>query len=243
MGWMYIGRGEPARALAELEPVGERFRELFGERSQDYGNNLYNRALAYRALGQMDRAYDSFRAAAEAYAASAASGASQIGWALWNASRILTERGEHKAARRLLDEIEDNWRDSIAEDARVRGPFYSSVTENRLVLGDLAEAERYADRAHSLLVRLDGESADVAIVLALTAKVANARNDVPRAPRPLPRSAGDDRTRRAGTQRSARCLAARNGPAFGRTRGDLTPIMRAPRCHPCRTRPAPRGTP
>ena len=63
----------------------------------------------------------------------------------------------------------------------MRGPFYSSVTENRLVLGDLAEAERYADRAHSLLVRLDGESADVAIVLALTAKVANARNDVPRA--------------------------------------------------------------
>lgn len=181
MGWMYIGRGEPARALAELEPVGERFRELFGERSQDYGNNLYNRALAYRALGQMDRAYDSFRAAAEAYAASAASGASQIGWALWNASRILSERGEHKAARRLLDEIEDNWRDSIAEDARVRGPFYSSVTENRLALGDLAEAERYADRAHSLLVRLDGESVDVAIALALTAKVANARNDVPRA--------------------------------------------------------------
>lgn len=129
----------------------------------------------------MDRAYDSFRAAAEAYAASAASGASQIGWALWNASRILSERGEHKAARRLLDEIEDNWRDSIAEDARVRGPFYSSVTENRLALGDLAEAERYADRAHSLLVRLDGESVDVAIALALTAKVANARNDVPRA--------------------------------------------------------------
>ena len=117
----------------------------------------------------MDRAYDSFRAAAEAYAASAASGASQIGWALWNASRILSERGEHKAARRLLDEIEDNWRDSIAEDARVRGPFYSSVTENRLALGDLAEAERYADRAHSLLVRLDGESVDVAIALALTA--------------------------------------------------------------------------
>ena len=181
MGWMLIGRGEPARALAELEPVGERFRELFGERSQDYGNNLYNRALAYRALGQADRAYDSFRAAAEAYAASASSGAAQIGWALWNASSILSERGDHAAARRLLDEIEDNWRESIAEDARVRGDFYASVTRNRLALGDLAEAERYADRAHSLLVSLDGESVDVANALALTAEVAQARADAPRA--------------------------------------------------------------
>ena len=181
MGWMLIGRGEPARALAELEPVGERFRELFGERSQDFGNNLYNRALAYRALGQRDRAYDSFRAAAEAYAASASSGAAQIGWALWNASGILSDKGEHAAARRLLDEIEDNWRDSIAEDARVRGVFYVSVTENRLALGDLAEAERYADRAHSLLLGRDGESVDVARALALTARVAAARKDTPRA--------------------------------------------------------------
>jgi hypothetical protein len=181
MGWMLIGRGEPARALAELEPVGERFRELFGERSQDYGNNLYNRALAYRALGQTDRAYDSFRAAAEAYAASASSGAAQIGWALWNASGILSERGDHVAARRLLDEIEDNWRDSIAEGARVRGAFYASVARNRIALGDLAEAERYADRAHSLLVSLDGESVDVAEALALTAEVALARADTPRA--------------------------------------------------------------
>ena len=46
------------------------------------------------------------------------------------------------------------WRESIAEDARVRGPFYMSVTENRLVLGDFAEAERYADRAHALLADL-----------------------------------------------------------------------------------------
>ena len=181
MGWMLIGRGEPARALAELEPVGERFRELFGERSQDYGNNLYNRALAYRALGQGDRAYDSFRAAAEAYAASASSGAAQIGWALWNAAAILSERGDHVAARRLLDEIEDNWRDSIAEGARVRGAFYAGVARNRLALGDLAEAERYADRAHSLLVSLDGESVDVAEALALTAEVALARADTPRA--------------------------------------------------------------
>jgi serine/threonine protein kinase len=181
MGAMHIGRGEPARALTELEPVGERFRELFGDHSQDYGNNVFNRALAYRALGQIDRAYDSFRAAAEAYAASAASGSAQIGQALWQAARIQSERGEHKAARRLLDEIEDTWRESIAEDARVRGPFYMSVTENRLVLGDFAEAERYADRAHALLARHDGESVDVANALALTAKVAQAHNDAPRA--------------------------------------------------------------
>ncbi|HWT16615.1 MAG TPA: serine/threonine-protein kinase [Patescibacteria group bacterium] len=181
MGWMLIGRGEPARALSELEPVGERFRELFGERSQDYGTNLYNRALAYRALGQNQRAYDSFRAAADAYAASASAGAAQIGWALWNASGILSEQGDHAGARRLLDEIEDNWRDSIAEDARVRGAFYASITENRLALRELAEAEKYADRAHSLLLRLDGESAEVAQALVLTARVAAARRDAPRA--------------------------------------------------------------
>lgn len=180
-GWMLIGRGEPARALAELEPVGERFRALFGERSQDYGSNLFNRAIAYRALGQHDRAYDGFRAAAQAYAASASSGAAQIGWALWNAAGILSDKGDHVAARRLLDEVEDNWRDSIAEEARVRGAFDRSVAENRLALGDLIDAERYAERAQRLLVRLDGESAEVAAALVLVAHIAEARGDRPRA--------------------------------------------------------------
>jgi hypothetical protein len=63
----------------------------------------------------------------------------------------------------------------------VRGAFYASVARNRIALGDLAEAERYADRAHSLLVSLDGESVDVAEALALTAEVALARADTPRA--------------------------------------------------------------
>ena len=181
LGWMYVGRGEVQRGLGELEPVGERLRELFGDNSQDYANNLYNRALAYRALGQLERAAETFRATANAYASSADAGASQIGWALWNAASIRIQMGDHQSARKLFDEVEISWRLSIAEDARVRGLLYTTIAENRLTLGELGEAERYADRAHGLLSRSDGESVDVARTLATIAEVAAARKDLPRA--------------------------------------------------------------
>lgn len=181
LGWMFIGRGQPARALGELEPVGERLRELFGERSQDYGANLHNRGLAYRALGQLDRAYDSFRASAQAYSASSAAGAAQIGWALWNAASVRSEQGQHAAAREIYDDIEDNWRNSIAEDARARALLYMAITENRIALGAFGEAESYADRAYTTLRRSDGESIDSTKALGLLGDVAVARQDAPRA--------------------------------------------------------------
>lgn len=181
LGWSHTQRGDPARALAELEPVGERIRAANGEDSQDYGNNLYNRANAYRALGQSRRAIDAYLGAAKAFSASASPRAGQIGWAMWNAGVVQGEVGDHEAARATLDAVVQVWEGSIPEDAPVRAAYHADVARNRLALGDGADAEWHADRALSLQRRIGERSAAVADLLALAARIALARGDAPRA--------------------------------------------------------------
>lgn len=181
LGWSLVGRGEPAAGLAELEPVGEQLRALFGKASFHYGSNLFNRALAYESLGDPRRAIELFREAASAYADSTASATSQVGWAFLNVADILAAQSDHEGARAAYAEVESAWRTSIPEDAPIRVVLYASIARNELALGDLAAATRNADRSLGLARKHDGESTAVADALALTAEIAQARGDRARA--------------------------------------------------------------
>ncbi len=181
LGWSLVGRGEPAAGLAELEPVGEQLRALFGKASFHYGSNLFNRALAYEALGEPVRAIELFREAASEYADSTASATSQVGWAYLNVADLLAGLSDHAGARAAYGEVEEAWRSSMPEDAPIRVVLYAAIARNDLALGELAAATRNADRSLGLARKHDGESTAVAEALALTAEIAQARGDRARA--------------------------------------------------------------
>jgi serine/threonine-protein kinase len=181
LGWSLVGRGEPAAGLAELEPVGEQLRALFGRTSMHYGSNLFNRALAYERLGDDARSIELFREAAAAYADSSASATSQVGWAMFNVAGILARNADHGRARTAYAEVESAWRTSMPEDAPIRITLHSEIARNDLALGELAAATRHADRALGLARTLESESTTLAGVLALNAEIAQARGDRARA--------------------------------------------------------------
>jgi serine/threonine-protein kinase len=180
LGWHYTSRGEPARGLAELEPLGVRLRELFGDRSLDYAGNLYNRANAHAALGELPRALALYRESAATAIQSTAAGSSQVGWTLLNVASVLDRMGQHEEARGVYAEVEQRWAESMPEAAPVRVGLYADIARNRLALHDLDAADAYVDRAAGLADALAAAPTRAAM-RALGAQVAEARGDLARA--------------------------------------------------------------
>ncbi len=182
LAWHYVKRGDPKRGLAELEPLGERIRAQYGERSQEWGNNLFNRANAYRQLdGQWQRAVDAYRAAAQAYRDSASANAGQIAWALMNAAALLAEHDRHGEAVALFNDVERAWQGSIAEDAPIRAEVYVVAARSEQAIGDYSAAEIHLDRALAYYRTRQPDSRVLAETLRAAAQLAHARGDTTRA--------------------------------------------------------------
>lgn len=176
LGWHYVSRGEPARGLELLEPVGERLLALFGARSLEYAGNLHNRANAYRALGQHGRALAAYREALAAAEAVVDGNSAQIGSAWWNIAAMLSALGRHEEAREALAEVERRWIAAYPPEAPIRGRFLVSMARNALDRGDPATAEQFVRSA--LAVDWGGiDAPDHAEALAVAAELAARRGE------------------------------------------------------------------
>jgi serine/threonine-protein kinase len=176
LGWHYVSRGEPARGLEVLEPVGERLLALFGARSLEYAGNLHNRANAYRALGQHERALAAYREALGAAEAAVDGRSAQIGSLWWNISVMLSALGRHEEAREALAEVERRWIAAYPPEAPIRGRFLVSMARNALDRGDPATAEQFVRSA--LAVDWGGiDAPDHAEALAVAAELAARRGE------------------------------------------------------------------
>jgi serine/threonine-protein kinase len=147
LGWHYTSRGEPARGLEVLEPVGERLQALFGQHSLEYAGNLHNRANAYRAMGQHERALFAYRESLEAAEAAVDRNSAQIGSLWWNIAAMQSALGRHEEARDALEEAERRWIGTLDRDAPVRGRFFVSAARNALARGSLVDAEAHVRSA------------------------------------------------------------------------------------------------
>jgi len=172
LGWHYTCAGKPALGLAELEPIAERIRTVFGANSQAYGANLHNRGNAYYALGRTDEAIAAFRASAASYRGSTSDQSAQVGWALINVGNILLERGKAGDALDAFREVEISWRSSMAEDAPVRADLAQAMAgaEHQLQLD--AVAARHVAQAIALRRRDPRQAGQLAAALALAAEIA-----------------------------------------------------------------------
>lgn len=176
LGWHYTVRGEPARGLAVLEPVGERLVALFGPRSLEYAGNLYNRANAHRALGEYERALQAYRDSLAAAEAAVDSGSAQIGSTWWNIATMLSALGRHAEARDALAEVDRRWVGTLEPGSPIRWRLRISVARNALALGDPRLSEQLVESALAAH-RPDIDAADHAEALALRAELALARGD------------------------------------------------------------------
>jgi tetratricopeptide (TPR) repeat protein len=176
VGWLYAASGKAAQALPELIAVGEKFKERYGEGTQDYGNNLYNRGNAYVALGRDKDAVEHYRAAARAYITAASSGGSQVGWALLNAALAQQRLGDHAGALATAKEIEAAWRRSIEPEAAIRAELHWIRAKSNLALGEFETAHREVQRSLELGRKRNPPSADLADINVLAANIEEARS-------------------------------------------------------------------
>jgi serine/threonine-protein kinase len=176
LGWHYGSRGEPARALAVLEPVGERLLALFGPLSLEYAGNLYNRANAYAMQGEHERALQTYRESLTATESAVDPGSSQIGSLWWNIAVQLTALGRHEEARDALLEVERKWVGTLEAESLMRSRLHLATARNALDRGDREGSERLVGMA--LAARWGGEDhADHAEAWALDAELAALRGD------------------------------------------------------------------
>lgn len=176
LGWHYTVRGEPARGLAVLEPVGERLLALFGPLSLEYAGNLHNRANAYRAQGEYERALQVYRESLAAAEVAVDPGAAQIGSLWWNIATMLSALGMHEEAHAALAEVERKWVGTLEAEAPVRGRFHVSAARNALDRGDREGSERLVEIALAARWR-DVDVVDHAEAWALDAELAALRGD------------------------------------------------------------------
>lgn len=176
LGWHYAARGEPARGLEVLEPLGERWLALFGASSLEYAGNLHNRANAYRALGQHIQALEAYRSALDSATTAVSPHSAQVGSLWWNIAAMLSALGRHEEARQALQEAERRWVGTLAPDAPLRGAFHVSKARNAL---DLGERERATSEVESALAAhwLDADVLEHAEALALHAELKAQRGD------------------------------------------------------------------
>lgn len=159
LGWHYASRGELEKGLAILEPVGEQVREVFGDRSQEWARNLYNRGNIYTAMdGRWEDALNAYQEAAQVYRV-ASSPSVAIG-ALYNVASLLRKHGRCRDALPVYAEVAEIWNQSQG----LRNPAFKRVYTDSascdLALGDIVSAKANFARAQALYE--PGEFDDVA---------------------------------------------------------------------------------
>jgi len=181
LAWHLNAAGDSQQALDALLAVGALLRDTAGHDSQDYGNNLYNRGNALRALGRREEAIDAYREAAAVYAATAQPQAGNIGWALWNAGIVAHELGKLDEAAELYSQVDQNWARSMPPDASVYIDFDLEAAQILLTLQRPAKARPHLDRALALIQQKNPADPRHLEALRIDAELASALQDLPRA--------------------------------------------------------------
>ena len=177
LGWLWAANGNAERGLQETIAVGEKLRDRYGEATTDYGNNLYNRANAYVALGKDAEAVAHYREAARIYISASASATPQVGWALLNAGFAQLRLGQPAEALATAREIEAAWKTSIGAEAGIRGELHLIRARAYFALAELDHAQTEVARAIDLTAKRNPPIADIADMHALAAEIAMARNE------------------------------------------------------------------
>lgn len=176
LGWHYATRGDLAEGLAILEPVGEQVIEVFGQDSQEWARNQFNRANIYALMPRRwEDAVRAYREAARVYQASTSPHFAVGG--LHNAALVLAAHGRCAEALPLFADTERHWRESQG----LRNPWFKRVPADRaaceLALGNLAAAQEQIARSQSLYDADERRQPNYAHVLAIAADVAEAAGD------------------------------------------------------------------
>lgn len=177
VGWLYAASGKPGQGLAELIAVGDKFRDRYGEATQDFGNNMYNRGNAYAALGRDAEALAAYREAARIFIAATSPGSGQVGWALLNAGFAQLRLGQYAEALATANEIEAAWRTSLDPDAAIRNELHWLRARASLALGETETAHTEIERALALAKKRNPPTADLADLHVLAAEIAVARGE------------------------------------------------------------------
>jgi serine/threonine protein kinase/tetratricopeptide (TPR) repeat protein len=180
LGWHYSSRGELARGLAILEPAGERVREVFGERSQEWARNLYNRANIYTATeGRWEDGLAAYLESAKVYREASSPNVS-IG-ALYNAASLLRAHGRQREALPIYAEVEQIW----IQSRDLRNPrfkrVYIDIAACNLEAGDVAAARKGFDQAQRLFDAHEREGGNYADLLVVGADIAKAEGAIAQA--------------------------------------------------------------
>jgi tetratricopeptide (TPR) repeat protein len=171
LGWHYVSRGQPDKGLAILEPVGDRVREVFGENSQEWARNLFNRGNAYVANeATWEAALAAYREAARIYG-EASSPTISIG-ALNNVAGLLRQHGRCREALPVYAQVEAIWKQS----QNLRNPalrsVYTDLATCALEVGDRKSAQAHVDQGSALYIAEDRQTAAYAGLLAVGAQIA-----------------------------------------------------------------------
>jgi tetratricopeptide (TPR) repeat protein/predicted Ser/Thr protein kinase len=173
LGWHYGTRGDAAKSLAILEPIGQQVLTVFGARSLEWGRNLHNRGNAYAALdGRWEDAVRAYLDAAQIYRDSSSPGRAAGG--LFEAAGLLREHGRCREALPIYAEMEALW----SQTSEMRNPafrrVYIDMADCELEIGDIAAARRSFERGSSAYAPAEQHDAEYAELLAVGARVLDA---------------------------------------------------------------------
>lgn len=176
LGWHYVSRGKPDQGLAILEPVGDRVREVFGENSQEWARNLFNRGNAYVANeATWESALAAYREAARVYG-EASSPTISIG-ALNNVAGLLRDHGRCREALPVYAQVEAIWKQSLNLRNPALRSVYTDLAGCALEVGEVAAARAHVDQGSALYTAEERGSGAYADLLAMRAQVAVAERD------------------------------------------------------------------
>ena len=179
LGWHYASRGDYARGLAILEPVGDQVLDVFGKDSQEWARNQYNRGNIYAAPdGRWEDATKAYLEAARVYRASTSPHFAIGG--LLNAANLLRQHDRCDEALPLFADTEHIWRESGLQNPWFKR-VYADTAACELALGHVAAARAKLDHAVSLYDATERTQPTYAEVLAIDADIVAAEGDAGRA--------------------------------------------------------------
>ncbi len=181
LAWFLTVKGEPERALVEFNAVCGRLREQLGDFAYDYGSCMFNRANAYSAAGQFEKAITTYRETANIYSGAAASGTSHVGWALQNAAWLQYQLGQYEAARATWDEVENAWATTLEPDAPIWSDYRMNRASTEMALSRFDDADQLLSRVLADEVWLRDRPWIHATVLEMSGRVAEHLDDPVRA--------------------------------------------------------------
>jgi serine/threonine-protein kinase len=172
LGWHYGARGDAAKSLAILEPIGQRVLQVFGKHSQEWARNLHNRANAYAAIeGRWEEALTAYLESGRIYLDSTSSRVAIS--ALNNAATLLREHDRCAEALPVLAEIEKTWRQSGELDPGYR-QVYADLASCELATAQIVSAKSHVAHALILYAPAEQNQSAFADLLEVGARVAQA---------------------------------------------------------------------